>query len=41
MVFPRGLVGKESACNVGNPGLIPGLEKSPGKGKSGIPSNTL
>ena len=26
MAFPGGLVGKESACNAGNPGLIPGLE---------------
>ena len=25
--------GKESACNVGDPGLIPGLERSPGEGK--------
>ena len=25
--------GKESACNVGDPGLIPGLRRSPGKGK--------
>ena len=24
--------GKESACNVGNPGLIPGLRRSPGEG---------
>ena len=24
--------GKESACNVGDPGLIPGLERSPGEG---------
>ena len=31
--FPCGLVGKESACNVGDLGLIPGLGKSPGKGK--------
>ena len=25
-------VGKESACNEGNPGLIPGLRRSPGEG---------
>ena len=25
--------GKESACNVGNLGSIPGLERSPGEGK--------
>ena len=27
-----GLVGKESACNAGDPALIPGLGRSPGKG---------
>ena len=26
-------VGKECACNVGDPGSIPGLERSPGEGK--------
>ena len=31
--FPDGLAGKESACNVGELGSIPGLGKSPGKGK--------
>ena len=30
--FPRGSAGKESACNVGDPGLIPGLGRSPGEG---------
>ena len=28
--FPDGSDGKEPACNVGDPGLIPGLGKSPG-----------
>ena len=28
-----GSAGKESACNVGDVGLIPGLGRSPGKGK--------
>ena len=28
--------GKESACNAGDPGLIPGSERSPGEG-NGIP----
>ena len=28
--FPSGSDGKESACNVGEPGLIPGLGRSPG-----------
>ena len=30
--FPGGSDGKESACNEGDPGLIPGLGKSPGEG---------
>ena len=30
--FPGGSVGKESACNAGDLGLIPGLERSPGEG---------
>jgi len=28
--FPGGSDGKESACNVGDLGLIPGLRRSPG-----------
>ena len=32
--FPCGSAGKESACNAGDLGLIPGLERSPGEGKS-------
>ena len=31
--FPCGSAGKESACNAGDPGLIPGLGRSPGEGK--------
>ena len=31
--FPGGSAGKESACNLGNLGLIPGLGRSPGEGK--------
>jgi len=31
--FPCGSAGKESTCNVGDLGLIPGLRRSPGKGK--------
>jgi len=31
--FPYGLAGKESACNAGDLGLIPGLRRSPGEGK--------
>ena len=30
--FPGGSDGKESACNAGDPGLIPGSGRSPGKG---------
>ena len=32
MGFPGGSDGKESACNVGDLGLIPGLGRSPGGG---------
>ena len=31
--FPYGSAGKESACNVGDLDLIPGLGRSPGEGK--------
>ena len=31
--FPGGSAGKESACIVGDLGLIPRLERSPGEGK--------
>ena len=30
--FPGGLEGKASACNAGDPGSIPGSERSPGEG---------
>ena len=32
MGFPGGSDGKESACSVGDLGLIPGLGRSPGEG---------
>ena len=32
--FPGGSDGKESTCNVGEPGLIPGLGRSPGESSS-------
>ena len=32
MRFPDSSVGKESACNAGDPGSIPGSERSPGEG---------
>ena len=31
--FPGGSAGKESACNAGDLGSIPGLGRSPGEGK--------
>ena len=31
--FPGGSAGKESACNAGNLGSIPGLRRSPGEGQ--------
>ena len=31
--FPCGSAGKESSCNVGDLGSIPGLGRSPGEGK--------
>ena len=31
--FPESSVGKESACNAGDPGSIPGLGRSLGEGK--------
>ena len=31
-MVPDSSVGKESACNVGDPGSIPGLERSAGEG---------
>ena len=31
--YPDSSAGKESACNVGALGSIPGLERSPGEGK--------
>ena len=33
MDFPCGSVGKESACNAGDLGSIPGLRRSPGGGQ--------
>ena len=36
MGFPSSLAGKESTCNVGDLGLIPGLGRSPG-GRYGNP----
>ena len=33
MDFPFGLTGKQSACNAGDPGSIPGLGRSLGEGK--------
>ena len=33
MGFPHSSVGKESACNAGDPSSIPGLGRFPGEGK--------
>ena len=33
MGFPGGSAGKESACNAGDLGSVPGLGRSPGEGK--------
>ena len=32
-IYPYGSAGKESACNAGDLGSIPGLGRSPGEGK--------
>ena len=37
MGFPCGSAGKESTCNVGDLGSIPGLGRSPGEGKGLLP----
>ena len=38
MGFPGGSEGKESACNAGDPGLIPGSGRSPGEGNLPLPT---
>ena len=38
--FPDSSVGKESTCNVGDPGSIPGAGRSAGEGK-GYPSSII
>ena len=38
MGFPGGSVGKESACNAGDLGSIPGLGKCPGGGHDNLSS---
>ena len=35
--FPGSSVGKESACNAGDPGSIPGWGRSPGEGNGNPP----
>ena len=34
--FPGGSDGKESACNAGDPGFIPGSGRSPGVGNGNL-----
>ena len=36
IILSGGSDGKESACNVGDPGSIPGLGRSPGKGNGNL-----
>ena len=36
MGFPDGSTGKESACNAGDMGSVPGQEDSPGRGDSNL-----
>ena len=36
MDFPSGSDNRESACNVGDPGSIPGLGRSPGEGNGNL-----
>ena len=37
--FPGGSDGKVSVCNVGDPGSIPGLGRSPGEGNDNLPQD--
>ena len=39
--FPCGSAGKESACNAGDLGLIPGSGRSPGEGNGWQPAPVL
>ena len=39
--FPGGSGCKESACNAGDPGLVPGLGKSPGERNGSLHSSVL
>ena len=34
--FSGGSIGKESACNTGDPGSVPGLGRSPGEGNGNL-----
>ena len=39
--FPGGSDGKESACNAGGPGSLPGLGRSPGEGDNPLKYSCL
>ena len=39
--FPGSSAGKESACNAGDPSLIPGSGRSPGEGIDPLPTPVL
>ena len=41
LIYPGGSESKESACNVGDPGSIPGLGRSPGEGNGNPLSSPL
>ena len=36
LIYSHSSVGKESACNAGDPGLIPGSGRSPGEGNGDL-----
>jgi len=39
--FPGGSDGKESACNAGDPSVIPGSGRSPGEGNGYLPQYSI
>ena len=41
MVFPCGLAAKDSVCNVGDLGSVPGLGRSPGEGQYSGQENSM
>ena len=41
MGFLAGSFGKESSCNTGDPGSVPGLGRSPGEGNGNPPQYSV